>query len=297
MKAAADKVQDEIQVKKLMTEREQARSDRNKKKYGLTAEVQKQRSAMSKDAQAAAGMADELVNFDLSKPSAKGLESFMGMAGITQEQFNKMSTVDQGKFREEAGRREYYEKISGARMDIGRLSVEEQKKLVTQGGFAGELAASNIASRQRFDSAVRASGGSELGATAKLLGADLSKEQLKFIEGGKDAGEKVQRLLEKTGMAGDKALEADLIKAFNEKTKGGKAAGIAAAVENPEVQKKLKEQREKDDPSLSRLDKIADALKPLAKLESGFGQVVSAVNGIKTTNAEGSPPGPGASGT
>jgi hypothetical protein len=227
-------------------------------KLQLSTKASGDRKGMSKEALAADDLGLGLLNYDLAKPSDEAIEKHMQSMGKTREDYDKMSDDEKNSHGMLAAHAEYYGKTQEQYDKIGSLSMAEKKKLAKSraGSKTGDIAAYEIQLEDRFTSASKGKGG-ELGAVSKMLGMNLSDEQMAGLKGG-STQEQVAKLLGAGGFS-DKNLEADLTKALGAGSKGGKAQGISAAIGNMSDESKRKLQDSKasqDDPNFRVMNEL-----------------------------------------
>lgn len=177
------------------------------------------------------------------------------------------------------------------------MSVAQKRKLASKLRLTGqEGAAEDIMYRASVQERLTKSAGKggAIGAVSQMLGMDLSKEEQQSLKdavakGGAGVDAIAASMAKKTG------LEAEDIKAVltSAAGKGGKVdmGTLAEQVVSLKTSQDAtaKEKKEKDDPALSRLDAIREAITNSGK--DSTNQIVAAINNMKGAESPGQPGG------
>lgn len=237
--------------------------------------------------------ADALIGRDITQVSDEYLNKYLEKNGKDRAWFDS-NQGQQDSIRAHAAYTKYMEDRGNLMQDIAGMSPEQQREVIRSGGPAAGFAAQQVALQDRFRSLGKGRDGKQdpLRATSRLLGMNLSEDELTGINAGKSVDEKVQRLLAAGGYE-DKSgrLAEDLRAAFSTKDKGKLALGVQQALDNSEeVRKKRLEAKEAEasqDPRYQVMKDIRDS----AKNQEKYLQTIAANSGTTPTNAE-PPPKP-----
>ena len=250
--------------------------DAKTQSYSVHESVKKKRaeSGLSKEAIAAAEMADRLVTKGLDAPIGKDDEAafaeFQKKNNISADYYKANKAEVEAKFRHS----QYYDDQGNARKSLANLSLLEKKKLASLGGKAGELAGMEAGLEEKFAAGSKVGG--DVAGLASMLGISVDKSKAKNWK-GTDAD--INEML-KAANIDNPELQKQLSKILKDNTKaGGKAHDVAALMQNmsEDDKKKLQEAKSSsEDPQYRAINDIRTEAKRQTEYLKGILAATSA---------------------
>lgn len=245
---------------------------------GLTDRGMAARGGLSAEGQAVFDIGTELSTFDITKGSQATIDKKMAEINAERKKSGQapisFNDLDEGKrsyLEASSGNEDYKFTKGNLTQRIGKMSLAEKQSLAKAGAgtMMGDIASSEIATERKYKSLLKASG-SDAGAIAKMMGVDMTEDDMKNLKGmGSDTA--VQAVLEKADLGKSTDLKKGLMEALSAKSAGGPGTaikGVLANMSKADQQTLQEKTAQQADPSYRALDSIRKNTEHLSEIHN-----------------------------